>query len=112
MKILLMDDDIVIQRLFGALLEERGHSVVVAPTGEEALTEIKNGFSPEIAILDLINPGIGGEKTAEKIQQVNPKTKILLISGDHEELAEVGKRLNLKTLPKPFPFASLEKMIK
>src|SRR5262249_56678498 len=55
LRVLLVDDNLVNQRLAARLLEKRGHTVVTAATGREALNRIDRE-SFDIAIMDVQMP--------------------------------------------------------
>jgi len=58
-KILLVDDDALVQRIYGRQLEQAGYHVLSAANGEEAL-EIAGRESLELIILDIDLPEKGG----------------------------------------------------
>ncbi len=63
--VLLAEDNVVNQRLAKRLLEKRGHTVVVAATGDDALTALDRGLF-DLVLMDVQMPGMDGlEATAE-----------------------------------------------
>jgi len=59
LRVLLVDDNVVNQRLAARLLEKRGHTVVTAATGQEALERIdRERF--DLAIMDVQMPEVDG----------------------------------------------------
>lgn len=59
--ILLVEDDEDIRELFGAFLELKGYSVLLARDGEEALDRLhRAGALPRVILLDLMMPRMDG----------------------------------------------------
>jgi CheY-like chemotaxis protein len=58
--ILLVDDDVLLRGSCAALLESHGHTVVQAGDGAEALGWLDDGALPELIVVDLEMPGMGG----------------------------------------------------
>jgi len=81
----LVVDDIAEQRDIAArLLTRLGYEVHVASSGEEAVEYLK-GNKADILVLDMIMaPGIDGLETYERVLEVNPKQKAILVSGFSE----------------------------
>lgn len=77
MKILVVDDDFHIQRLYKEELEEEGYNVVVAGTGKEAL-ELFEREKPDIVTLDILMPDIDGISLLRKMKEQRPKTPIIM----------------------------------
>lgn len=66
-RILLVDDEIAIQRAVGPLLRARGYDVEVAGTGREALAAV-DGTPPTLVVLDLGLPDIDGIEVCRLIR--------------------------------------------
>src|SRR5262249_12348991 len=58
-RILLIDDDASLLQMVRLMLEREGHQVLLAEGGEEGLT-IAREQAPDLAIVDLMMPGISG----------------------------------------------------
>jgi DNA-binding NtrC family response regulator len=58
--VLLVDDDPTQRRLMQAVLEREGFNVAQAESGEDALDRVAGGAAPDVVILDLVMPGMGG----------------------------------------------------
>jgi DNA-binding response OmpR family regulator len=76
-KLLIVDDDINIQRLYKEELEEEGYSVIIAGTGKEAL-DMFNKENPDIVTLDILMPDIDGISLLRKIKELSPKTPVIM----------------------------------
>lgn len=79
--ILVVDDEEPLRALAKEMLGYLGFRVETAPTGEEALERVRRGPPPDLVILDVIMPGIGGIETFRRILRVIPTQKILIATG-------------------------------
>ncbi len=77
MKILVVDDDINIQRLYQEELEEEGYEIVIASTGKDAL-EIFENEDPDIVTLDILMPDIDGISLLRKMKEKRPDIPIIM----------------------------------
>jgi len=88
MRILLVDDHPITREALAALLEQHDFSVVgQAGDGEEAI-ELARGLRPQLVLLDLSMPGIGGLEALPKIRQAAPECEVVVLtaSGTEENL--------------------------
>ncbi len=67
--ILHVEDEHAVRFLYKEVFEEQGHKVVQASTGEEALGML-NGSRPDLIILDLKMPGMGGRRFLDKFRSM------------------------------------------
>jgi DNA-binding NarL/FixJ family response regulator len=86
MKILVVDDHPIVREGLKALLEieEDVEEVYEAGSGEECLGIIDKK-APNVVILDLKMPGIGGIETARLIKEMHPEIKVLLLTNYDDE---------------------------
>ncbi|HYA26435.1 MAG TPA: response regulator [Thermodesulfovibrionales bacterium] len=77
MKILIVDDDQHIRRLYKEELEEDGYEVVVAATGTEAL-ELFEKENPDLVTLDILMPDIDGIKLLRQMKEKKPRIPIVM----------------------------------
>src|SRR5579863_7259255 len=75
--ILVVDDEPQLRRAMKATLTDLGYSVVEAKTGEEALGLIRKE-PPDLILLDLNMPGIGGIETCRAIRETSDIPIIIL----------------------------------
>ncbi len=84
--ILVVDDEPEIQDLTREFLEPFGYQVHMAESCEEALEIFSKGNSiPDLVLLDLNMPGMGGTKCLDKLLEMAPSTKVLVASGYMED---------------------------
>jgi CheY-like chemotaxis protein len=91
------------------MLEVLGHSTTTATSGEEALALIDQGFRPDLVMLDVHMPGIGGLETLVQLRQRNATLPILLTTGyPTEPLQELVKEHpGVHLLAKPYDSEAL-----
>lgn len=84
--ILLADDHGVLRAGLRALLDAEPDLEVVgeAETGEEALKKVKE-ISPDIVVMDLSMPGMGGMEATRRIAAMDNGTKVLVLTMHAEE---------------------------
>jgi two-component system KDP operon response regulator KdpE len=76
-RILLVDDEVPIQRSVAPLLRARGYDVAVAATGQEALKAVGSA-SPDLVILDLGLPDMAGIEVCRRIRSTSAIPVIVL----------------------------------
>ncbi len=87
-RILLVDDQREVIRMLRSSLELSGKDYVVVdvPSGEEALLELGRG-PVDLLVTDLRLPGISGLELLEKVNQLNPYARAIMITGHPTEEA-------------------------
>ena len=94
--VLLVDDEDNIIEVATEMLQRLGYNVLVARGGSEAVEIVKQDRQKiDLMILDMIMPGLSGEKTFDLIKEVHTDIKVLLSSGyslnsDAEEILDRG----------------------
>lgn len=93
-KVLLIEDDEILSRMYKKLLTYNGHDVETAHDAKTGLDKAES-FSPDIIFLDVILPDMNGLEVLEKLQK-SKKTKdmaIILLTnlGLKEELEKALK---------------------
>jgi PAS domain S-box-containing protein len=111
LKVLLVDDDELIQSSMQVILEVMGHTITPVPSGEEALASLATGFEPDLVILDMNMPGLGGAGTLPRLRRLRPTVPVLLATGrtDQTALALVAAHPGVTLLAKPFGLRELQK---
>jgi len=87
-RILLVDDHPITREALAALLEQHDFSVVgQAADGEEAI-ELARRLGPQLVLLDLSMPGMGGLEALPKIRAAAPECEVVVLtaSGTEENL--------------------------
>ena len=78
-KILIVDDDQNIAKSLQVILQKEGFITHVASSGEEAIEEVKKD-SPDLILLDLVMPALGGIETLKCIKTFEQKAIIVIIT--------------------------------
>ena len=102
-RILVVDDEEKIRKSLGGLLEDNGYEVVTAGSGPECL-QILSSQKVDLAILDIVMPGMSGIEVLQKIKEKYKDTEVIIISGyADKEKAIAAFRLGVYDLiEKPF----------
>lgn len=79
MKILVVDDEKNILRLYKAELEDEGYSIVTANTGQEAL-EVFDRENPDLVTLDIMMPDMDGIQVLRQIKQKNSQVPVIMLT--------------------------------
>ena len=87
-RVLLVDDEVSIQRAVGPLLRSRGYDVEVASTGAEALRLVSDR-APDLIVLDLGIPDIEGAEVCRRIREYL-KVPIIVLSARGAEADKVN----------------------
>jgi PAS domain S-box-containing protein len=98
--ILTVDDDALVLANTRAMLEDLGHTVVVAYSGEQALERLERTPAIDLVITDHAMPKMTGTDLAKKIAALRPGMPIILATGYAELPTAVGP--GLLRLSKPF----------
>jgi two-component system response regulator AtoC len=106
--ILIVDDEALTLRTIGRALEKESYEVFLAMSGEEAL-QIVAQEKPDIALLDVVLPGINGIEVLRQIKKTSPSTIVLMMSAYHmvERAVEAMKLGAFDYLIKPFHVADM-----
>ena len=78
--ILVVDDDDVIRLMIKNIIKKLGSHTLEARNGNEALALYKKE-KPDLVITDILMPGKEGLETIHDIRAINPKARIIAISG-------------------------------
>jgi DNA-binding response OmpR family regulator len=83
-RILVVDDDLGLQKLARVNLESRGYQVSTASDGEAALRCFEEE-DPALVILDVMMPGLDGFETCRRIRASSDVPIVMLTAKDQEE---------------------------
>ena len=102
--ILLVEDEAIVARATGKLLEHCGYEVIHSGDGRTALDIYRERATEiDLVLLDFRMPVMNGAEVFEELRQLNPKVRVVLMSGnlsadDFRDLEAKGLRT---ILPKP-----------
>ena len=103
-RILVVDDDQVIQQLLKVNLELEGYAVEVASDGAEALVSFDR-FHPDLVLLDIMMPKLDGWEVARRLAGTagGPVPIVLLSARAQESDVQKGNDLGVAAyVTKPF----------
>jgi two-component system response regulator ResD len=101
-KVLIVDDEPNIREVVGIYLRRDGHDVVSATDGEEALDVFRKS-APDLVVLDLMLPKLGGLEVCRRMQAERRVPLIMLTARGEEEERIVGLSLGADDyVVKPF----------
>lgn len=101
-KILIIEDDSLIIRLYETRLKLEGFAVISAQDGEEGIKQFDTQ-QPDLVVLDLMLPKISGLEVLQHIRQQNKSTPILVytVLSDRKTIDEVRAKGASEYLAKP-----------
>lgn len=107
-RILLVDDETDLLRLWKLRLESKDYDVAVAASGEEALATFAT-FKPDVVLTDLRMPGIDGMGLYEAVRKQNKSVPVIIITahGSIPEAVEATRQGVFSFLTKPIEGAAL-----
>lgn len=74
--VLLVDDDPAALCALSAQLSELGHEVCTAGAPEQAITLVEDGFSPDVAVLEVSLPDMTGFELAQILHDCPPTRRL------------------------------------
>ena len=78
--LLLVDDDAAFRQVMAGELGRFGYAIDSVGTGEEAIQRVAEA-EPEVVLLDLRLPGMGGLETLKAIQAAAPAVEVIMLTG-------------------------------
>ena len=81
--ILYVEDDEMVRRETGCLLESLVGRVFTAADGEEGLALFRK-VHPDVVLSDIIMPGMDGLQLARQIKRADPATPVVLVTGSND----------------------------
>ena len=88
-RILLADDHAVVRLGFRLLLEGVGAEVVAEADRGEAAIRLYAEHDPDVLVMDVSMPGIGGLAALERLLGVAPKARVLMLSAHEDAIVPV-----------------------
>gem|GEM_PF-3003224 len=117
-RILVMDDDAIVQKACSRMLTALGYDCSIAPDGRSAIEEYKRAAEAGkpfiVVIMDLTVPGgMGGKEAVVELKRLDPKAKALVSSGYSDDPV-IGNYKDFgfdAVLTKPYRFEELAKVL-
>jgi len=91
-KVLIVDDDKFLLNMYSLKFNNNSFEVNAAASGEEALGKIKDGFIPDIILLDIVMPGMDGFQVLDSLKKKNiaPNAMIIMLT-NQGQLSDIEK---------------------
>jgi len=109
--ILVVDDEAPVRRTLERALGRKGHTVMVASSGEAACSVLTSGQQVDAVLLDLRMPTMSGQTFYHVILTQWPALadKVIVMSGDPDASDHDGwlELYDLPVIPKPFELQSV-----
>jgi CheY-like chemotaxis protein len=94
-KILIAEDEKILLSLLERKLKKEGYDVVTAVDGEEGLRKMKE-FKPDVLLLDIVMPKMGGfEVLEERLKDEELKKIPVIIISNSGQPVEIGRAQEL-----------------
>jgi len=101
-RILVVDDDVNVRDVVRRYLEHAGYKVELADNGERALRTAEES-EPDLVVLDLMLPGIGGLEVCRRLRQRSQVPVVMLTARGEEDDRIAGLQLGADDyVAKPF----------
>jgi PAS domain S-box-containing protein len=117
-KLLVMDDDDTLRKLYGQALCLLGHEVELVEDGQLAIAAFRNaidqGHPFDLVFLDLtIRDGMGGREAVKALQKIKPDVRAIVMSGYGEDpvVAHYNRYGFAGILNKPFDIRQVEQVL-
>ena len=89
-KVLVCEDEDSIREFVVINLKRSGYEVVDVNCGEEALKVFEEQGNFDVALLDIMMPGIDGMKVCKKIREKNTTMGIIMLSAKSQEMDKIS----------------------
>jgi PAS domain S-box-containing protein len=111
--ILVVEDEPALQLVARRILENAGYTVLVASSGDEALTVFRRAVTPiHLLLTDVVMPGMSGPTLVDRLRDEGARASILYTSGypDDALTSEGDERIHF--LAKPYTGTTLLRKIR
>ena len=108
--ILLIEDEVLITEMVETVLTGKGYTLLIARDGEEGVAMFsRHQKEIKVVITDFGLPKLRGDEVANRIKAIDPKAKIILLSGFLDPLVRSNMtKLGVnRVIQKPFTFPEL-----
>ena len=80
--VIVIDDDIDTLEVFAEFLEIKDVQVLGRGHDGKEAVQLYNKFKPDFVLMDVMMPGYDGFYGIERIREVNPEAKIIMVTAD------------------------------
>jgi two-component system cell cycle sensor histidine kinase/response regulator CckA len=113
LSVLIVDDDESVRNLTSLMLQRAGYKVFTASNGLEAIETLVANPDLHGVIMDLLMPVMSGEEAFQKMKDLRPSVRIIIVSGvsDEELYSRFDRSLPDGILQKPFTLGTLTEVV-
>jgi PAS domain S-box-containing protein len=109
-RVLVVDDDPLVAAGTAMMLEDLGHSTLVATSAEDALRQLGRDAAVDLVLTDHAMPGLTGVELAERLREEWPQIPVVLATG-YAELPS-SETPGLPRLNKPYRQEELDRLVR
>jgi CheY-like chemotaxis protein len=111
MRILVVDDEIVIRHLLTDVLKDDGHQVVAVENGKEAIDRVKE-LNFDLVFSDVHMPVLNGLETVKIIRELDRSIPIVMMDSFPDLLSELAQEEGAITcIHKPFELKGIREIL-
>ncbi len=112
MRLLLVEDNELLNELWCDFLTQEGFDVLQAWSGDQAIQLLSQSAAPDVSIVDLHLPGVSDAiEVADRVRNVDASTPIIFVSGSKDAFREIVRRPIDAFLTKPFTISHLLEIV-
>lgn len=115
MKILIIEDDILLEQTLGQRLRDLGHEVFLAENGNEALQVFEHEPLVDVLLCDVLMPELSGPSLLRKMhQRIKSEQIVVIMISALSDGEGFMKKFDVEYdhyLPKPFTFSELNAIL-
>jgi len=91
-KVLIVDDDKFLLNMYSIKFSKNNFEVNSAVSGQEMLNKIKEGYVPDIILLDIVMPGMDGFEILDNLKKNNiaPNALVIMLT-NQGQLSDIEK---------------------
>jgi DNA-binding NtrC family response regulator len=113
LRVLVVDDELLIRWAVAETLTQAGHTVAEAENAKETLQQLKSGPSPDVILLDFRLPDSDDLKLLETIRRLVPRTPVIMMTAFgtaavHDGALELGA---YRVVSKPIEMRDLAPLV-
>jgi two-component system, NtrC family, response regulator AtoC len=112
-RILIVDDEAFLLQGLSRALQNPGTYIMMVETGAAAIAEVASSFY-QLCFLDLYLPDLDGTKVMEKIKEISPGTKVVLMTAGiaNNQMTDSIENSAYMFITKPFDLLQVKMIVK
>ena len=110
--IVLVDDEDDVRSVMRSVLQQKGYTVLDAPSGGDAIRLLADHSGPvDMLVTDVVMPGMSGRELYEHLSRRHPGLKVLYVSGYADDAFGREPGWGTSLLSKPFSLETFAKRV-